>query len=181
MAIPEITITNDKHEWIDGKWSCSTHEEVWDGFEQFDTPQEAMQYAIDTHCGEQGLEFDRHFWIGKVKRIDPDDVATLGVDVDRMLEAMGEGLYDLVGEVADGHQIEPTPEQQQELESLLTSVTAAWLHKHKLIGELCTFECIKSETYARCDASDGYGPEGGWRCELGLGHTGAHEYEGGAR
>lgn len=169
--------TQEQHHWVDGKWSCSTDEEVWDCYEQFDTAEQARQYAIDAHCDEQGQEFDTPFYVGRISTVKSAALAHGGVDATRILERMDEWLYDNVGEAAEDTGISATPAQIEQLQQLLEQVTTAWLETNKVAPTVCSFESVHEHRYERCTYSNGLGPDGGWQCTLGLGHSGDHETE----
>lgn len=165
-----------KHEWIKGKWSCSTNEEVWDCFEQFDTEEEAIQHGI-THCEEMGEEFDTLYWTGRIDPLDAETLGKAGVSAAHIVEEMDSWMFDNLGEVSEGNEVEATKEQLAELDQLLAQVTCAWLTKHKLVPVLCSLDATRSHIYKRCEVHDfSVGPEGS-RCTRGDGHDGAHDYE----
>lgn len=105
----------------DGKWCYSFNKENYEGY--FETREQAIEEAIYYY---KDNEEDQDFiWIGQTKNI------SLGVNVDRIIEDLGEEAYDEAGEYAEDYLSDVTLNHQSILEDRLNKVLIAWTKEFK--------------------------------------------------
>lgn len=105
----------------EGKWCYSFNEENFEG--DFETKEEAIAEAIWYYKDD---EKDQDFiWIGQTKAI------SLGVNVDRIIEDLGEEAYDQAGEYAEDYLTKVASSHQKVLEERLNEVLVAWMKEFK--------------------------------------------------
>jgi hypothetical protein len=105
----------------EGKWCYSFNEENYEG--DFETKEQAIAEAIYYYKDD---ERDQDFiWVGQTKNI------SLGVNVDRIIEDLGEEAYDEVGEYAEDYLTDVTLSHQKVLEERLNEVLVTWMKEFK--------------------------------------------------
>jgi hypothetical protein len=104
------------------KWTYSLDEENFSNCDYFDTKEEAIEagkeYAID--CEEN------YIYIGKCKEYIP------WIDVERIIEQVGDTAYDNLGEAAEDYLCDVSKDAEKELEKKITEVFFEWLNKYNL-------------------------------------------------
>jgi hypothetical protein len=103
-----------KHEI--GQWVWSFDDEVFTS-SAYDTKEEVIEAALE-EC-----DYSDHFWIGQVA---PVNINTM-VDVDGVLERIGECAYEEVGTVAEDYLTYVDKEHYAVLEERLNKVMAEWM------------------------------------------------------
>lgn len=125
------------------EWSCSTHEETWNGGETYATRDDAVACALGEGwteastilpetSGDLDLMPGQRFWSGQVVAITAREVAEAAGCGQSLLENIGEWLYEQIGDEASDGQIEATHEQVLDLDARLAATIEAWLVAHGL-------------------------------------------------
>jgi hypothetical protein len=105
----------------EGKWCYSFNGENFEG--DFDTEEQAIAEAIWYYKDD---EKDQDFiWVGQTQAI------SVGVNVDSLLENLGEEAYEQAGEYAEDYLTNVKIEHQKVLEEKLNSVLATWMKEFK--------------------------------------------------
>lgn len=117
-----------------GKWMCSTNEEQWDCREEFDSEEEALAYALSEFAPDYGLEPGDRVFVGQVEEIDRESMAEYAADDERVVEAIGEYIYERVGDDPNDepYDISVSREQQNDLGRMLRATIVEWMTKHDL-------------------------------------------------
>jgi hypothetical protein len=117
----------------EGKWCYSFNEEDFEG--DFETKEDAIGEAIYYY---KDCEEDQDFiWIGQAKEI------SFGVDVDTIIENLGEDAYDQVGEYAKDYLYDVTTSHQAILEERLNEVLVTWMKEFKYEPNFWTVENVQ--------------------------------------
>lgn len=158
----------------DGKWTASTREERWDSSEEFDTRDEALEYAKHWLAHEHDLQDGAHFFTGQIHAIASMDLAEYGADAEKVIDGIADRLYELLGDEVD-HEFPVTPEQSADLDARLTAAIRDWIIAHKLEPKMFTLEHVTMHTFEQCEElqHDEANPD---RCVLHVGHDGDHEW-----
>lgn len=161
----------------DGKWTASTREERWDSSEEFDTREEALEYAKHYLANEMDLEDGASFFTGQVHAITPDELAAHGADAWRVVENLSERLYELLGdELCDQIKFTVTPEQETDLDARLAVTIRDWMIAHGLAPKAFTIEHVETHSFEQCEGFQKDETDPADRCVLHTGHDGDHEY-----
>jgi hypothetical protein len=116
-----------------GKWCYSFNEENFEG--EFDTKEQAVAEAIWYYKDD---EKDQDFiWVGQTKPI------SSGVNVDSIIEQLGEEAYDQAGEYAEDYLTNVTLNHQRVLEERLNEVLLAWMKEYNYEPNFWTVENIE--------------------------------------
>jgi hypothetical protein len=118
------------------QWVWSFDDEVFTS-SAYDTKEEVIEAAL-AEC-----DHSDHFWIGQVA---PVSISTM-VDVDSILETIGERAYEEVGTVAEDYLTYVKKEDYEILEERLNTVVSTWM---KAFGYEPTF--FKVVNIERVDA-----------------------------
>jgi hypothetical protein len=117
----------------EGKWCYSFNEENYEG--DFDTKEQAIEEAIWYYKDD---EKDQDFiWVGQTKDV------SIGVNVDSLLEQLGEEAYDQVGEYAEDFLTNVTLNHQKILEQRLNNVLVAWMKEFNYETNFWTVENVQ--------------------------------------
>ncbi len=143
---------------IDGKWTCSTDEENWSScFEEFDTKQEALDYAQE-FAQNEGVEPGLTVYVGQVRKITTAHLAENAASAEVVVENIDEWLYENVGEEIP-NQIECTPEQTEDLQRRLNATVEQWLNDNSIEAPCWKVENVQyvlvDEYSADLDDDDG--------------------------
>ena len=118
----------------EGKWCYSFNEENYEG--DFETKEQAIEEAIWYYKDD---ELDQDFiYVGQTKAI------ILGVNVDRIIEDVGENAYDQAGEYAEDYLSNVTVQDGSILEERLNNVLLAWMKEFKYEPKFWTVENVES-------------------------------------
>ena len=121
------------------KWICGRNEDDWDGYDEFDTKEEAIEWGRSVY---QTYDVDG-FLVGIKKNHELDKNI---VDIDHILEHVNSVACDDMGENAEhveDYLLDLEEGQKEELEKELNKAFHVWIRKHKL--EPTFFEVNKVE------------------------------------
>jgi hypothetical protein len=117
----------------EGKWCYSFNEENFEG--DFDTKEQAIDEAIWYYKDD---EKDQDFiWVGQIKPV------SVGVNIDSLLEQLGEEAYEEAGEYAEDYLTNVTLSHQKILEQRLNNVLVAWMKEFNYEPNFWTVENVK--------------------------------------
>lgn len=133
----------------DGKWTLSTDEERWSIGEEFDTRDEALKYAETVLAPEYGLDDGDSFWVGQIKAVTMNDIADALFDGDRVLDDVGEWLYENVGEDFTD-EIVASRAQLDDLEQRLAATVREWAAVHGIQPTCFQLEHVERHTWEQC-------------------------------
>ena len=159
----------------DGKWMASTREEHWDSSEEFDTREEAIEYAKHVLAIEHNLEDGATLYTGQVSKITSDKLAAHGADASCVIDNLGERLYELLGDEVD-HDFPVTTEQEADLDARLTATIRDWMIAHGLEPTLFEIEHVETHSFEQCEGFQKDETDPADRCVLHVGHEGDHEF-----
>lgn len=136
----------------DGKWTCSSHEENWNGDDEFDTKEDALAYAISEFAPNYGLDDGDSFWIGQISKVTIDGLADTVFDSDDILDRMACWIHDNVGpDFVDD--IDWTKEQGEDLERRLAATVREWATANDVEPRCYTLENIERHAWEQCKES----------------------------
>lgn len=118
----------------EGKWCYSFNEENYEG--DFDTKEQAIAEAIWYYKEDDDIDQDI-IWVGQTKAI------SLGVNVDRIIEDLGEEAYDQSGEYAEDYLTDVKKSHQRILEERLNNVLYSWMKEFKYEPNFYTVENVE--------------------------------------
>lgn len=127
----------------EGKWCYSFNEENFEG--DFETKEQAIAEAI-WYYKDDNLDQD-FIYVGQTKEI------SLGVNVDRIIEDIGDNAYDQAGEYAEDYLTNVTVQHGRILEERLNDVLVAWMKEFKYEPNFWTVanvEKIEVGKYLQC-------------------------------
>jgi hypothetical protein len=117
----------------EGKWCYSFNEENFEG--DFDTKEQAIDEAIWYYKDD---EKDQDFiWVGQIKPV------SVGVNIDSLLEQLGEEAYEEAGEYAEDYLTNVTLSHQKILEQRLNNVLVAWMKEYNYEPNFWAVENVK--------------------------------------
>jgi hypothetical protein len=128
-----------------GKWVASSCEDVWDDVNEFDTPEDATAYALDSLAEEHGKQPGDHVYIGQADEITKQEMGDAVADAYAIIDAIDSWIYDEVGYLVD-YELKVTPEQTADLQGRLDATVVAWLTDHGLGATVYRIENVKSIT-----------------------------------
>ena len=121
---------------IKEKWICGWREDNWDGCDEFDTKEEAIEWGRSEY---ESYNVDG-FFIGVKK---PYIISSDIIDAYTVLERVSDSICDHMGECAEDYLGDIEGTQIEELEKELNAVFHKWVKKHKLAPTF--YEVIKVE------------------------------------
>ena len=158
-----------------GKWTASTNEERWDSSEEFDTRDEALEYAKFELGPDYGLDDGDSFFVGQIQPITGPDLAEHVADGSGVIDAIGERLYELLGDEIDPT-FPVTSEQETDLDARLATAIREWFAAHQLEPKYFTIEHVEHFSFDQCEAAKVDESNPADRCVLHDGHEGEHEW-----
>jgi hypothetical protein len=173
--VPRLEVAVEAAPSRDGKWTCSSNEEHWDCYEDFDTREEAEVYALGEFGSGYGLEDGATVWVGQIKAITPADLASHGADAESVIESLDERLYELVGDAGD-FQLDAPSAAKDDLDARLEATIRDWMNAHGIEPGCWTIEHAKSHTWHQCEAKHDEHDNPRGRCVRHLDHQGEHEW-----
>lgn len=137
----------------DGKWTCSDSEEHWTCLEEFDTKEEALEYATTQYADDYGIEPGSRVWVGQIKRITPEMLAENSIDARHVVDEMDTWLYEMVGDILP-NEVECTKEQEKDLQHRLEETVKKWLVDNNIETKCWLLEHVSSVVLEDEDAED---------------------------
>ena len=104
------------------KYGYSVNEEDYHGL--FDSREEALEEGLETYPDEDV--------IFTAKAVHPSSAQLYPLCADDCIDGANGQLYELCGEHSEGHEIDQTKEQQDDLDDMLQAAFVAWCEKYKM-------------------------------------------------
>ena len=127
------------------KWICGWSEDNWDGYDEFDTKEEAIGWGRDEY---QTYDVEG-FFVGVKK---PYIMSSNIIDAETVLERINDSIYDDIGEYAEDYLMDIEKEQKDKLGRALNKVFHLWIKKYNL--EPTFFEVFKVEGVDLIESED---------------------------
>lgn len=155
----------------DGKWTCSTDEDVWNCGEEFDTPEEALEYAQHVLGPDCNLEDGAHVYVGVQRQVELDELARRATDASTAIESMALWLCDNFGDEVSENALDVSKEAETDLDLRLEMTVRQWMSDHGIKPSVCHIDRVQSHVWRQCPQAD---PDG--QCVLHADHEGEHEW-----
>lgn len=126
----------------------SSNEEHWNSYEEFDSYEEAVEFALNDFAADYGIEPGRHVYVGQVREITNEMIASRVCSAEQVLEDVGEYLYELVGDEVT-HPFDTNVAQRVDLDFHLEQAFLEWARKHRLQAGCFTLDHVSSHVVER--------------------------------
>jgi len=130
----------------DRKWICSTRVDGWNGAKEFDTRENAIDYAVHDLAVEQGLEQGRRVYTGQLRDLDAGQIAERAFDEQSLLGTIERWLRDSFGPDFDWG-LASTTEQEADLRKRLVKTIKSWFRDHGIEPGALTVEHVRSHIW----------------------------------
>lgn len=128
------------------KWYWSRREDIWQNSDHVPTREAAIAEGFsDIDAGET-------IYTGVGRPIEASELADVIADQGNIAETVGAWLYDELGPEVD-IEWDCTKEAANELETLLTAVTLAWVKRHNLTPNAWRLEHVQAHTKEESDVT----------------------------